>query len=63
MNLWLAVDLDLKSLGVETANTSEQAYYQFMERSIYPDRLIKLPKYLVTRDYMDEQIEFYCDGD
>ena len=46
MQLWLAVDLDLKGLGVEKANTSEQAYYQFMTRSVYPDQLIQLPEYL-----------------
>lgn len=51
MTLWLAVDLDLQVLGVETANTSEQAYYQFMEKSIYPDRLIKLPNYIVLDTY------------
>ena len=46
MNLFLAVDGNLKPLGVEKANTSEQAYYQFMTRSIYPDQLISLPEYL-----------------
>ena len=49
MNLWLAVDLDLKVLGVEKANTSEQAYYQFMQNSIYPDRVIRLPDTVTLR--------------
>ena len=47
MNLWLAIDLNYKALGVQQANTSEQAYYNFMQFSIYPDHLIELPKSLI----------------
>mgnify|MGYP001608496788 CR=1 FL=1 len=49
MQLWLAVDIDLKVLGVEKANTSEQAYYQFMQNSVYPDRVILLPDTVTLR--------------
>ena len=50
MGLWLAVDHDNNSLGVVQAESSEQAFYQFMVQQIYPDRVILLPDTLVLRE-------------
>lgn len=49
MALWLAVDKELKALGVEKAGTSDQAYYQFMQYSLYPMNVIELPDSVVLR--------------
>ena len=60
MSLWLAVDIDNKALGVECAESTEQAYYQFMQIGIYPKNVIQLPDSLVTRKYMNDQIDTYA---
>ena len=63
MSLWLAVDVDLKALGVEKAETAEQAYYQFMEKSIYPANVIKLPDFLqLTFTYEIKEDDTNADG-
>lgn len=44
MSLWVAIsNKDHRGLGVEKADSIEQAYYQFMQKSIYPERVILLP--------------------
>ena len=63
MNLWLAIDQDFKSLGVEKAETSEQACYQFMEQSIYPSNVIKLPDFVQLKfTYEIKQDDTNADG-
>ena len=59
MTLWLAIDTNLKALGVEEANVSEQAYYQFMQKSIYPDHVIKLPSDLILRKEFPSGDDYY----
>ena len=55
--LWLAVDKDLNSLGVEEAETSEQAFYQFMKYSLYPANVIELPDSVVLRTELDDALD------
>ena len=47
--LWLAVDEKLNSLGVECAESQEQAFYQFMKYSLYPSQVIQLPDSVMLR--------------
>ena len=63
MSLWLAVDIDNKALGVERAESAEQAYYQFMKYALYPAHVIKLPDsgMLCTDNYESEN-EMIRDG-